>query len=107
MDRMGLKYKWSDFTLTDNSCKTPTESPIELREKYLSNVLITEEQQLQQLLTQLRSSAVNTLVTEEKEAEKSIALLEKDLEKFEREVERSAAALEKSVEGAVKAVVPK
>ena len=35
MERTGLKYKWSDFILTDNSCKKPTESATVLREKFM------------------------------------------------------------------------
>ena len=38
MERTGLKYKWSDFILTDNSCKKPTESATVLREKFISKV---------------------------------------------------------------------
>lgn len=61
VERMGLKYKWSDFVLTDNTCKPEAESPTILREKYATRLLITEEQQLQEQLTAARNAAVNNL----------------------------------------------
>lgn len=61
VSRMGLKYKWSDFVLTDNTCKPEAESPTILREKYATRLFITEEQQLQEQLTAARNSAVNNL----------------------------------------------
>lgn len=96
--RANLPYQWKDFTMTDNSCKKQTEDAVVLREKFLSKVLITEEQQLQEQLTRLRTSAVNTIVTEEKEAEKSISFLEKELEKFEAEIVKDAREVEKKIE---------
>lgn len=98
VERANLPYQWKDFTLTDNSCKEQTEDAVVLREKFLSKVLITEEQQLQEQLTRLRTSAVNTFVTEEKEAEKSIRFLEKELEAFEAEIVKDAQSLEKKIE---------
>lgn len=94
---MGLKYKWSDFKLTDNSCKELSESPTVLRERFATKLLITEEQTLQEQLTAARGAAINTIVNEEKEAEKSIALLEDRLAKF-------LESTEKAVEGAVEEV---
>jgi violaxanthin de-epoxidase len=96
-----LPYKWSDFTLTDNSCKPQTESPTVLREKFARRLLITEEQQLQEQLTAVRNAAINTLVGEEKEAEKSIQYLEKELEAFQSELKKDAQLLEKKVERAI------
>jgi hypothetical protein len=66
--------------------------------------LITEEQQLQEQLTRLRTGAINTLVQDEKEAEKSIDFLEKELKAFEDELTKDALDLEKSVEKVVEKV---
>lgn len=104
VERMGLKYKWSDFTLTDNSCKNQEESATVLREKFISKVLITEEQQLQEQLTRLRTGAINTFVSEEKEAEKSIRFLEKELKSFEDEITKDALNIEKDIEKVVQNV---
>jgi violaxanthin de-epoxidase len=101
VERMRLKYRWSDFVLTDNSCNKPSESSTVLREKFVSKILITEEQQLQEQLTRLRNSAVNSLVNEEKEAAKSIDYLEKELKDFENELLKDATQIEKTVESAV------
>lgn len=95
---MGLKYKWSDYALTDNSCKQLEESPTVLREKFATKLLLTEEDQLQQQLTGLRGAAINTIKTEEKEAEKSIVKLEKGLENFLRELEKDAEVVVGEVE---------
>jgi violaxanthin de-epoxidase len=95
---MGLKYQWSDFTLTDNTCKTLTESPTVLREKYATKLLITEEQVLQEQLTAARNAAVNTFVGEEKEAAKAVEFLEKELATF---LQTTEVAVETAVEKAV------
>ena len=102
MDRTSLKYKWSDFTLTDNTCKENTESNTVLRERYAGKVLITQEKQLQEQLTAARSAAVNTVVEDEKIAEKAVGRLEKDLEVYIEElgaeVVKDAIAVEKEIE---------
>lgn len=102
MDRTGLKYKWSDFTLTDNTCKENTESNTVLRERYAGKVLITQEKQLQEQLTAARSAAVNTVVEDEKVAEKAVGRLERDLEVYIEElgaeVVKDAIAVEKEIE---------
>ena len=95
---MGLKYKWSDYTLTDNTCKLLEESPTVLREKFATKLLLTEEDQLQQQLTGLRGAAINTIKTEEKEAEKSVIKLEKGLENFLKELEKDAEEVVEEVE---------
>ena len=95
---MGLKYKWSDFTQTDNSCKGLAESPTVLREKYATKLLITEEQTLQEQLTAARGAAVNTIISEEKAAEKSIAYLEKELENFLKSTEQAVEGVVDEVE---------
>ena len=95
---MGLKYQWSDYVQTDNTCKKLEESPTVLREKYASRLLLTEEEQLQQQLTGLRSAAVNSISFEEKEAEKSIGKLEKGLESFLKEVAKDAEEIVEEVE---------
>lgn len=100
--RTGLKYKWSDFTQTDNTCKENSESNTVLRERYAGKVLITQEKQLQEQLTAARSAAVNTVVEDEKIAEKAVGRLELDLEKYLEElgaeVVRDAVAVEKEIE---------
>lgn len=96
--KANLPYKFSDFTYTDNSCKALSDSPAVLREKYAARVFISEEEQLQEQLTSLRTSAVNTIVNDEKAAESSIASLEKQLLDFEKELEKDAVNFEKSLE---------
>jgi violaxanthin de-epoxidase len=98
---MGLNYKWSDFVITDNSCKALAESPTILREKFASKLLITEEEVLQQQLTAVRNAAVNTIVADEKGAEKAILSLEKQLEEFLKTTELK---VEKIVEDAVEEI---
>jgi len=97
VDSMGLKYKWSDFTLTDNSCKELSQSAIVLREEYAKKILITEEEQLQNQLTQLRTAAVNTIVTDEKEALKSLEFLEKQVLAFEKEIAEDVVSIKNEV----------
>jgi len=99
VQKMGLKYRWSDFTITDNSCKLQTESPTVLREKYATKLLITEEKQLQQQLTAVRNSAVNSLLVEEKELEKAVGSLEKELDMFRKEISEDVIKLEKGLLG--------
>ena len=98
VEKMGLKYKWSDYTLTDNTCGELKESPTVLREKFATRLLITEEEQLQQQLTGLRNAAVSTVVEESKEAEKSINVLENNLGKFLLEIEKDAEVVVEEVE---------
>ena len=106
--RMKVKYTWDDFTLTDNSCKALEENPTILREKFATRLLITEEQQLQEQLTAARNAAINTVVKEEKDAEKSVAFLEKELELFQKEAKKvvveAVEDVEKVVEGVEKTV---
>lgn len=95
---MKLNYKWSDFTLTDNSCKAQQENPTVLREKFASKLLITEEQQLQEQLTGLRNAAVNTIEKNEpKELKQSIEFLEKELDVFQKEIVKDAEIIAKDV----------
>ena len=102
MERTGLKYKWSDFTKTDNTCKQQEQSNTVLRERYATKIAIATEKQLQEQAILARNAAVNTVVTDEKIAEKAAVKLEKELEKFlieiEKEVEKDAVLLEKEVE---------
>lgn len=98
---MNLKYKWSDFTLTDNSCPLQTKSPTLLREEYAKRLLLTEEEQLQQQLTGLRNAAVSTIVADEKEFLKSFSVLEKEVEKFETEIAKDASKVVSRVENEI------
>lgn len=107
VESMGLRFRWSDFTQTDNSCKKQTESPTVLREKFATRLLITGEQQLQEQLTAVRGAAVNTLVKGEKEAEKSIQVLEKELQLFQKEAAEDVLKLEKAVESEIETVEEK
>ena len=97
MERTG-KYKWSDFTLTDNTCKLASESPVVLREKFAKNVIINTEEQLQEALTSVRANAVQSIDRTEKGAEKSITFLEKEAEMFAAEIGRDVEAVEREVE---------
>lgn len=101
VESMGLRFQWSDFVLTDNTCKKQAESPTVLREKFATRLLITEEKQLQEQLTAARNAAVNTFVMEEKEAEKSIQVLEKELQLFQQEAADDVLKLEKVVESEI------
>ena len=102
VDKMGLKYKWKDFTLTDNSCKLQKDTPLALREKFAEKVLVSEEEQLVTQLTKLRSAVVNEVIKDEKGAEKSIVSLEKELEKFEKEVQNILLEDENIIEKDIK-----
>jgi violaxanthin de-epoxidase len=115
VESMQTKYKWSDFTVTDNTCKEQKESATVLREKYASRLLITEEKQLQEQLTAVRGNAINTIMKDEKEAEKSILFLEtqfatfqkeiiKDFESAEKEISRDASGFEKALESDVDSI---
>jgi violaxanthin de-epoxidase len=124
MARTGLKYRWEDFTVTDNSCKPTAESPTILREKFARRLFITEEAQLQEQLTAARNAAANSLfrvsteprdlaaaadtpasaAAREAQAQAREALrrsaeyLEQEFVEFRRELAREAAALEGEVE---------
>lgn len=121
VDRMGLRYKWSDFTITDNSCKPQTESPTILREKYARRLFITEEEQLQEQLTAARNAAVSKLFgknpktptesgiggkeqqqVQESAAEQRLrsaaAYLEREFQAFQEELARDTARLEREIE---------
>lgn len=90
-------YKWSDFTQTDNTCKAQTESTTVLREKFASKLLITEERQLQEQLTAVRNSAINTIDRDEKGAERALSELELLGENFAKEIGKDILAVEKVV----------
>ena len=72
------------------------------REKFAKRVLIQTEENLQEGLTAARFAAINTLVEDEKIAEKDIVNLEKQLEKFlssiEKEVEKDVIGIEQEIE---------
>jgi len=54
--------KWSDFTITDNSCKKPDEAEkIELRKRFLGNVVLQSEGSIQAEATRARGNAVNSI----------------------------------------------
>ena len=57
---------------------------------------------MQEQLTRLRSGAINTIVQDEKEAEKSIKFLEKELKDFESELSKDALIIEENVEKLLK-----
>ena len=58
--KIGLS--WDDFTVTDNSCKKPDEGEkIELRKKFLGNVVLQTEEQVQAQATRFRGNAVNSI----------------------------------------------
>ena len=98
MERTGLKYKWSDFVQTDNTCKELSDSPLALREKFAKKVIINEEKDIQETLTSLRSAAVNQVIKDEKGIEKSLSKLEKELENFEKELAKDVTSVEKVLE---------
>ena len=108
VDRMENKYKWKDFTITDNSCKLQKDSSLALRERFVEKALLSEEEQLAAQLTALRGAAVNTFVSEEKKAEKSVLKLEKQVESYEKEIlselENEVEAVEKVIEDDEKAI---
>ena len=103
MDRTG-KYKWSDFTQTDNTCKQQSETPVVLREKFARKAVIQTEDQLQEALTAVRANAVDSIDRTEKGAEKSVLKLEAEVEKFLDEIGRDVVVVEKEIEKDVVAV---
>lgn len=102
VDSMKTQYKWSDFVITDNSCKPQTESATILREKYASKLFLLEEQKIQEELTSIRNAAINTIVNEEKEAEKSIQYLEKEFEAFQNEIVKDTKSIVSTAEKTLK-----
>ena len=103
MERTG-KYKWSDFTLTDNTCKQQSETPLVLREKFARKAVIQTEDQLQEALTAVRANAVDSIDRTEKGAEKSVLKLEAEVEKFLDEIGRDVVVVEQEIEKDVVAV---
>jgi hypothetical protein len=95
---MGLKYKWSDYTQTDNTCKLSAESPTVLREKYANRLLVTGELQLQEQLTATRNAAINEFEKDEKEFAESLGYLDKGIKEFQAEIVRDAELIEKEIE---------
>eukprot|EP01035_Chromulina_nebulosa_P020067 gene20067-26054_t len=93
-----IPYKWSDYTLTDNSCKKQDYNPTVLREEFAKRLLITEELQLQEELTSLRTNTVNTIVKEEKDLAKGVKSLEKEFDKFRAELVKDAEIIVEDVE---------
>ena len=108
VDRMENRYKWKDFTLTDNSCQLQKDSALALRERFVEKALVSEEEQLVAQLTALRGAAVNTFVADEKKAERSISKLEKQVENYEKgllnELGKDVEAVEKVIEDDEKAI---
>jgi violaxanthin de-epoxidase len=92
MERTKGPYKWSDFSITDNSCKLVQEDNTVLREKFARKLIITEEEQLQEALTVVRSNALQNIDRSEKGAEKSILNVEKELETFLKDSGKTAQA---------------
>jgi hypothetical protein len=95
---MGLKYKWSDYQQTDNTCQLQKESSSVLREKYANRLLVTGELQLQEQLTASRNAAVNEFEKDEKEFAESLGFLDKGIKEFQAEIARDAELLEKEIE---------
>ena len=95
---MGLKYKWSDYVQTDNTCQLSKESPTVLREKYANRLLVTGELQLQEQLTATRNAAINEFEKDEKEFGESLGYLDKGIKEFQAELVRDAEAIEKEIE---------
>jgi violaxanthin de-epoxidase len=102
MDKAGLKWKWSDFTMTDNSCSIQREDTTALRSQYAKKVLLTQEEALQQELVTLRNAAVNTIISDEEVAVNSLFKLEKELVKFEQEILKDVGGIEQELESLVK-----
>eukprot|EP00640_Fibrocapsa_japonica_P001149 CAMPEP_0113938888 /NCGR_PEP_ID=MMETSP1339-20121228/5300_1 /TAXON_ID=94617 /ORGANISM="Fibrocapsa japonica" /LENGTH=422 /DNA_ID=CAMNT_0000942211 /DNA_START=146 /DNA_END=1414 /DNA_ORIENTATION=+ /assembly_acc=CAM_ASM_000762 len=97
MAKSETPYKWSDFTLTDNTCKEQTESALVLREKFAQKLIIQEEEQLVEALTSVRQNAINTLIKDEKFLEQSVLKLEKQIEAFRDEIALEVVALESEI----------
>lgn len=98
VEKMGLKYKWSDYVQTDNTCQLLKESPSVLREKFAKRLFITQELQLQEQLTATRNAAVNEFEKDEKEFAESVGYLEKGFKEFQAEILKDADNLEKEIE---------
>lgn len=98
VESMGLKYKWSDYQQTDNTCQLQKESPSVLREKYANRLLVTGELQLQEQLTASRNAAINEFEKDEKEFAESLGFLDKGIKEFQAEIARDAELLEKEIE---------
>ena len=100
LNKIGRKF--SDFTLTDNSCKA-AETPLEELEADLVFVENRVATGIQTAEKKLEKEIVKDLVGIEKEVEKDIVGIEKEVEKdlvgFEREVEKDFGGLARILGG--------
>mmetsp|Transcript_149 Transcript_149/g.184 ORF Transcript_149/g.184 Transcript_149/m.184 type:complete len:458 (+) Transcript_149:131-1504(+) len=95
--------RWSEFKLTDNTCKEP-EDPLVLRSEYAKKVLLLEEQALQEQLTAARLSTLKVIEGAEKEAEEAIKRLEEQVFQYEAQLFSGAGEIEKEIVKEVKEV---
>jgi len=76
--------KWSDFSLTDNSCGPQQKDASILRAQWAKRQLLTAESDVQEQLTAVRGYALNSVVSSERGAEQILADLENQVVNFER-----------------------
>lgn len=89
-----IGHDWSEFTVTDNTCKRPDEDEKrELREKFLGDVFLQTEKQVQAQATKVRGNAANSIKAQklffsnqETEAEKAFEKLKDQTQEFEKTV---------------------
>jgi violaxanthin de-epoxidase len=94
-----------DFTATDNTCTEISKGEsVVLREKFVGQVALQTEKQLQQASVMARNNAVNNVkaqalfVNDElTQVEKAVATLEKKALEFEKEVAKDIVAVENEI----------
>jgi len=82
-----VDVKFSDFEVTDNTCKSAADYDVNaLRQNYAKKLITMEEQEFQQALTAIRTNALNTIVSEEKETQKALENINKMVEGYEKKL---------------------
>lgn len=81
-----VNVKFSDFAITDNSCKPQEQDVNALRQAYAKKLVVMEEQEFQKALTALRGSAVNEVLEKEEETQKALENINKLVEGYEKKL---------------------
>jgi len=87
-----IGHSWDEFQVTDNSCKKPDDNEkIELRKRFLGDVVLSTEKQVQSQATRFRGNAVNSIKAQKlffnnqgSEAEKAYQSLKEQALEFEK-----------------------
>merc|ERR1711901_1567 len=81
-----VNVKFSDFLITDNSCKPQDQDVNALRQAYAKKLVVMEEQEFQQALTALRGSALNEVIQKEEETQRALENINNMVENYEKKL---------------------